>query len=290
MPISRSRSGLFVYTTQTGTSNPKFKCSYSLDERIDSEVAQLCWTLLHSIQPYLGDQVNINVKNHLGVVREAFPDPVQSWVVYYAALILGASDAALTLAVHNLGREARILARQIFEYTFKARYFATHPRQAKTELETEPFRDLWLLEDLGYDRRMARYRRLKAECLQLARKRPALYAHAKKTRRREPPSVPDSMGRKSRKRGATYGLHYRLRSQTMHGGILGMREVFTEQGIQFDSREADPNFTLADICRYLIAFLKIMNGVFSLGKTLEIDTFADDVKRIEDRLFSHLKK
>jgi Family of unknown function (DUF5677) len=240
--------------------------------------------------PIWATEVNITVKNHLGVVREAFPDPVQSWVVYYAALILGASDAALTLAIHNLGRGARILARQIFEYTFKARYFATHPRQAKTELEAEPFRELWLIEDLGYDRRMARYRRLKTECLKLARKRPALYADAKKTRRSEPPNVLDSMGRKSRMRGATYGLHYRLRSQTMHGGILGMREVFTTEGIQFDSREADPNLTLADICRYLIAFLKIMNGVFSLGKSAEIDAFADDVKRIEDRLFSHLKK
>jgi hypothetical protein len=215
---------------------------------------------------------------------------VQSWVIYYAALVLGASDAALTLAVHNLGREAKILARQIFEYTFKAQFFAGHPRQAKRELETGPFRELWLLEDLDYDRRRARYRRLKAECLQLARKRPKLYAYAKKTRRKEPPSVPDSMGRRSRQRVATYGLHYRLRSQTMHGSVLGMRDIFTEQGIQFDSREPDPNFALADICRYLIAFLRIMNGVLSLGKAKEIDASSDHIGRIERRLFSHLKK
>src|SRR5580692_8905548 len=67
MPISSSPSGLFVYTSQAG-SNPKFKCSYSLDERIDSELGQLCWTLLRSIQPYLGDHVNIRVRNHLGAV------------------------------------------------------------------------------------------------------------------------------------------------------------------------------------------------------------------------------
>ena len=270
-------------------SMPKFKCNYSLDERIDEQLGQLCWDLLRSIQPYLGDRVNIPLKTRQGVTRELLPDPVQVWTLYYAVLIAGAADGALTLSVHNLGREGRILVRQIFEYTFKAQYFAKHPRSAKRELETEPFRELWLLDDLGYDRRSSRYRKLRAECSQLAKKRPALYDYAKKTRRKEPPSVPESMGRPSRHRRGTYSFHYRLPSQTLHGGVLGIRDVFTSDGIRFDSRERNPNLALLDTCRYIVAFLKILNGVFSLGKSKDIDGLFDRVKRTEDRLLSYLK-
>ncbi len=267
----------------------KLKCSYQLDDRIDAELGQLCWDLLRAIQPYLGDRVDIPLRMRQATTRELLPDPVMVWTLYYASLILGASDGALTLSVHNLGREARILTRQVFEYLFKAQYFAKHPREARRELETEPFRELWLLDDLGYDRRTARYRRLKAECDLVAKKRPRLYEYAKKTRRKEPPTVPESMGRQSRRRRDAYGFHYRLPSRTLHGSVLGIRDTVTAEGVKFDSRDADPHLTLLDLARYLAAFLRILNGVFSLGKGKDIDRFSGRVRQVEDRLLTHLK-
>lgn len=284
MPLSRLKSDLLVDAGPSKRTTRKFICRYELDERIDRDLANLTQVTYRSLQSFLGDRVNITVNTRQGVTREPFPDPAQAWVIYCTSLIHGAADAAVTLAVHNLGREARILARQIFEYVFKSQYFCTHPLAAKRELETEPFRELWLLEDLGYDRRARRYRDLKRECAELARKRPALAAYAKKTRRKEPPSVPKSMGRGSRRSKEMYALHYRMPSQTLHAGVLGMRDVITEEGIQFDSRETYPNYVLIDVCRYVIVFARILNSTFSLNKGKEIGELVASLKPIEKRL------
>jgi hypothetical protein len=46
--------------------------------------------------------------------KQLLPNAVQVWVAYLGALVYGAADSALTLSLHNLGREARILERQIY--------------------------------------------------------------------------------------------------------------------------------------------------------------------------------
>lgn len=288
MPISQRPSGLLVVTHDATERGPKFKCRYELDERVNRDLANLCQKLYRDINGYLGERVNVRVVQHQGAVLEAIPDPVQAWVLYIAALIQGAADAALTLAVHNLGREAKIIVRQIFEYAFKAQYFASHRHEAKRELETEAFREVWMLDDLGYDRRRARYRNAVRESNALRRRRPVLYAYAKRTRYRESTSVPKTMGRRGKRRATTYALHYRVPSQTLHAGILGMRDVFREEGINFDSREPDPNYTILVLCRYLVLFLRLLNHVFDLGKKTEIDRDVRDLKVLDRTLQPHL--
>ncbi len=216
--------------------------------------------------------------------RESFPDAVQLWVIYCTALSYGAADAALTLVLHNLGREARILARQIFEYSAKAWYFKRHPRAAKRELESEPFRELYLLEDLGYDKRASRFRGINKLCNALNRARPALATYARKTRDRTPPTTKGLLGRKGRRTRETYALHYRIRSQTVHATVLGMRDVVTELGIAFDSREPEPNLTLLDICRYLLTLLRLLNDVLKLKAEYKIESLVSAFAAIEKSL------
>ncbi len=287
MSFKRTDSGIFIPAEQ----KPPFKCSYELDQRPDKDLANLFQRMYRAVQSILGAEAKFALKPRQGIEREMFPDAVQAWTIYLASLLHGVCDAALTLILHNLGREARILERQAFEYVAKAMYFQRHPRAAKREMEAEVFRDRHLLNQLGYDKRSKRYRNINGLCVDLAKKRPALAEYARKTMRSPPPSVPETLGPK-RKRGmarrtlAMYALHYRTASQTLHATVLGMREIITEQGVSFDGRLANPNMTLLFMARYVMAFLKLLDQVFTLGKTDELKAFEAELKPTEQRLFA----
>jgi len=287
MPYKKQASGLIVYTNEPEKPKP-FSCKYELDQRPDHELVNLTQRLYRSIQPFLGDKVNIRLKPRRGAVRDLIPDPVETWTIYCAVLIAGTADAALTAILHNLGREARALVRQVFECGAKAAYFAGHPRQAKLELESEPFRELELLDELGYDKRSARYRNLRRECAALARARPALARYAKKNR--DLPSVKTTVGRKkSRRTNKSYAFHYRIASQTVHAGVLGMRDVVSDEGFTFDGREKNPNLSLLFMSAYILVFLRVLNGVFKLGRDTEITAFTSEYDALNKRILAPLE-
>jgi hypothetical protein len=281
VPFKRNESGIFVPAGE----KPPFKCSYVLDERVDKQLANLFQRMYRAIQSLLGAQAKFNLKMRQGIERELFPDAVEAWTIYLASLLHGVCDAALTLIVHNLGRETRIMERQAFEYVTKAMYFQRHPRAAKREMEAEPFRERHLLDELGYDKRSKRYRNIEAICVALAKKRPALAEYARKTMKKVPPSVPETLGRKGLRRMVMYAHNYRMSSQTPHATVLGMREVITENGVQFDSRLANPNLSILFMARYVLVFLKLLDQVFKLEKASQVNAFEAELKPIEDRLF-----
>jgi hypothetical protein len=285
MSFKRNESGIFVPSAE----EPPFKCHYELDQRPDKELANLFQRMYRAIQSLLGDQAKLTLKPRQGIERELAPDAVETWTIYIASLLLGVCDAALTLILHNLGREARILERQAFEYVTKAMYFQRHPLAAKRELESEVFRERNLLDDVDYDKRSKRYRNNRVLCLALAKKRPALAAYARKTMKRAPPSVPETLGRKGRRRRTMYAYNYRMASQTAHATVLGMREVITEKGVQFDGRLANPNLSLLFMARYVLVFLKLLDQVFALGEAAAVKAFEAELEPVERRLFSAIE-
>lgn len=68
-------------------------------------------------------------------------------------------------------------------------------------------------------------------------------------------------------------LHYRVASQAVYATVLGMREVFTRQGITFASQQKNPNEVLWVIALYMIEYLRLQNDVFKLGRETKISTF-----------------
>jgi hypothetical protein len=286
VPFELNEAGILIPANK----RPPFKCSYELDQRVEKDLANLFQRMYRSIQSLLGEQAKLTLKPRQGIERELAPDAVEAWTIYIASLLHGICDAALTLILHNLGREARLLERQAFEYVTKAMYFQRHPRAAKRELESEVFRERHLLEEIGYDKRSKRYRNVRALCAALARKRPALAAYARKTMKRVPPAVADTLGRKGRRRLKMYAYNYRMSSQTTHATILGMRDVITEKGVQFDGRLPNPNLSLLFMGRYVLVFLKLLDQVFVLGKADIVKSLEDEFSPIEQRLFSAMKR
>lgn len=288
MAFKRTDSGIFVPAKEE---RPPFKCSYELDQRPDKDLANLFQRMYRAIPSMLGDEAKFTLKPRQAIARELAPDPVQAWTIYIASLLQGVCDAALTLLLHNFGREARIMERQAFEYVTKAMYYQRHSRAAKREMEAEVFRDRHLLRQLNYDRRSKRYRNIDALCVALAKKRPVLAKYARDTADRTPPTVPKTLGSRrnrglGKRRAAMYALHYRTASQTLHATILGMREVITENGVSFDGRLNNPNMSLLFMARYVLTFLKLLDEVFELGKADEVKALEDEFQPTEQRLFS----
>jgi hypothetical protein len=277
----RTASGLYLPPQKK-----KYSCPYELDERLEQDLVNLNQQLYRSIQRFLGTTANIKVAKATYFGKQLLPDAVQVWTLYCGALIAGAADAALTLSLHNMGREARILERQIFEYVMKAWYFKRHPRAARRELETFPFRDLHFLEQARFDRRKKRFRDVEKMCRALRISRPALARYAKRTANKEAPSVKDTIPRRkgSKELTAEYTRAYRWPSLTMHASVLGMAEVIKEEGIQFDSRLDDPNYTILFTSRFIMTFLTIVNDVFSLSRDSDIEKLNNELVKIEDRL------
>jgi hypothetical protein len=94
------------------------------------------------------------------------------------------------------------------------------------------------------------------------------------------------VGREGERTTANYAFHYRMASQTVHGGVLGMRDVIQESGIRFDGREANPNLALLFLASYLLPFLQVLDHVFKLKRATELASFKSRYDTISKRILA----
>lgn len=254
----------------------KFQCHYELDQRPDSDLVTLNQTAYRFIEAALGKNYPLRIED------DGLPNPVEYYLLYVAALIHGAADAVLTLILHNLGREARILERQIFEYWVRAQYYAGNPEEAKLYMLSTPFRERQILDELGYDKTAERYIRVQRECEEIF----ATYPDAAKYR--EPP-LRDILGPKEDERmTALYALNYRVHSQMAHGTIAGVGGVWGEDGLQLDSRQKNPNLSLEAVTAYVLGFLELMNKHLRISASAQIETLKDKFHIAQTRLWASM--
>jgi hypothetical protein len=252
--------------------NSPFKCSYELDQRVDKELVKLNQSLYRSLQSSLGPTYN------LAYAPDGMPDAVQYYLIYVAVLIYGAADAALTLVLHNLGREARVLERQIFEYWLRAAYFSDHPEEARVALHSTPFQELALLDELGYSKDSERYRDVVRVCDEIADELPQVAKY------REPSVRSIIDPRNNAELARFYALHYRASSQMAHASFNGVGGVWDLNGLSFDSRQANPNYTLVQVTSYILAFMMLLDKELSLSMSSELEAFKDKFLNIQGRL------
>jgi len=265
---------------------PKFTCSYNLDDRLDRDLVNLTQGLYRFIPVAIKGSFPFKAVRTRLVDVQYQPEPAQIWLASSAVLAYGCADAALTLTLHNLGREAEVLGRQVFEHVLRAYYYVQHRRTAKHQFELAPFRELRLLRDLGYDRRKKRYRDLIKFCDAVKKSRPKLATMAsgtakEKTKGKEP-DVMTMLGRKTKRAKYTYALWYRVPSQLSHGTVLGMTELFDEQGrMTMDSRLTNPNRTLVQVSANLILLIELLNREFRLHQDSAIKRFKAEFQRLQ---------
>jgi hypothetical protein len=253
--------------------NRAFSCRYELDQRPDSELVNFNQELYRSIPQIIGDKADIPLD------EDNLPDAVHYYLLYTSALVHGAADAALTLILHNLGREARIHERSIFEYWVRAKFYSDNPEIAKLALRASLFQEREILDRLGYDKTSPRYTELNATCQSVEPRYPDAVRYKE-------PSLGQILGSgKSEQLTQFYTFHYRLSSQTAHAAFAGSGGIMTEQGVQFDGREPDPNISLVAIITYLIAFIELLASKLELAEGMR--RLPDLRKRwntIQDRL------
>jgi len=282
MHLKRQASGLYVVSSGGPPQVPSTTCSIQLDTRIDRRLINLFQRLYRSIGQAQAGGFKIRMLPRRGLPMKFTFDPIEAWTMYFAVLIYGAAEAALILDLHNLGRETKLLERSIFEYLCVALYYSKHPREADDELLAEPIRELELLEALGYDRRRKRFKDVAALARQLRLKRPGQVRRLAKYKNlhRKIGVVKAGIRTLGGSIKSHYALHYRVPSQVVHGTVLGLREVVTNQGITFDSRQKNPNVVLWTISLYLIEFLRLQNRVFSLGFQASITQYEKDLTQL----------
>jgi hypothetical protein len=81
-----------------------------------------------------------------------------------------------------------------------------------------------------------------------------------------------------------YALHYRVTSQMAHATFAGSGNIWSEDGVSFDSREALPNFAIESSTVYLLAFLELVDKHLELGVSRAVDEF----KRRWNEIFNRL--
>jgi hypothetical protein len=249
-----------------------FRCSYKLDQRPDGELVNLYQTSYRFFNSAIGDTHNLPVD------ADGFPDAVQYYLLYVAALISGAADAALTLTLHNLGREARLLGRQIFEYWVRASYYASNPAEAKALMLSTPFREKEILDELRYDRSLERYKNVETECDYVLKRFPSFVIHVE-------PSVRRLVGAKNDPTAsAIYTFFYRIPSQAGHATGAGFGSVMREEGVVLDSRESNPNIGLFFEAWILQQSLTLLNDYLKLGIETKLVELAEELTAIESRL------
>ena len=190
------------------------------------------------------------LEGHTRIRRDSdgLPDAVHYYLLYTSALIHGAADAALTLVLHNLGREARLYERHIFECWVRSKYFSENPDEASLALRATPFQEKQILDRLGYDKSRERYQELLETCKIVEKATPEARSY------REP-----SIGQILSDEDATlYSFHYRVPSQVAHASFQGAGGVITDKGLQFNSQLEDPNLAISAITTYLLAFIDIL--------------------------------
>jgi len=196
------------------------------------------------------------------------------WLAYTAALAYGAADALLLCVLHNRGREAIILERQIVEYFIRARYYNEHPDEARLEFLAWPLRDKKFLDDIGLDTGSERYRAAEAACRVVQVKFPEAYKYADANRGRERHFAGMYGDMNDASVRAEYAFKIRRTSQTLHGSVVGMQDVLDFRdgfiGIKFDSRSDDPNFCIESATIHLIEFLNVINATLALNRDADV--------------------
>jgi hypothetical protein len=249
-----------------------FDCHYELGQRPDHELVNLFQESYRFIKVALGDSYNLPLDG------DGLPDAVQYYLLYAAALIHGAADASLTLTLHNLGREARIIGRQIFEYWIRAQYYANNPSSAKLFMLSTPFTEREILDQLGYDKSLERYKNLQNECAAVLARFPEFKVYSEPVLRSMVGAKHDPIATKF------YAFLYRIPSQTIHATGAGFGTVMREEGVAVDSRETNPNIGLHMETWIALRFLALMNDHLSIDtgpKVVELDV---RLQAIGDRL------
>jgi hypothetical protein len=235
----------------------KFSCHYDLDQRPHRDLVNFTQYLYRLIPELIVGRTAIERG------PDGLPDAVHYYFLYTAALIHGSADAALTLILHNLGREARLQERQIFECWVRAKYYSDNPEVAALALRATPFQEKQILEQLKYDKSRTRYREISEVCKQIE----LMYPDAKEYRE---PSIWEILRSNEDKEASSfYTFHYRLSSQVAHATFQAAGGVITEEGLQFDSRLPDPNLTLRAIVTYLLAFTDLLSKQLMLQRGVE---------------------
>jgi hypothetical protein len=252
----------------------KFRCNYSLDEAVDRDSVDLCQRVYRLIQSSLKAHVD------LPLASDGYPEAVPYYMIYCAALIYGAADAATTLVLHNLGREARLFERQIFECWVRAKYYVDNPNEARKAMLATPFAERRILDGLGYEKESPRYKSLIEACDQVI----AVEPDAGRYRELSisdilRPHENDDLRR-------LYTLQYRIPSQMAHGTFAGVGGVLSEAGISFDSRETLPTYTIGTITVYILAFLQILNEVFKLDLEKELAEMEIRRGELQSRMYA----
>jgi hypothetical protein len=250
----------------------QFQCHYELDQRPDRELVNLYQESYRFIRTSIGDTSNVRLD------ADGFPDGVQYFLLYAAALIHGAADASLTLTLHNLGREARIIGRQVFEYWIRAGFYANNPAEAKALLLSTPFAEREILDELGYDKTLDRYKDLEKDSNEILSRFPEFKVHREPKLRRLVGDKHDPVATKF------YAFLYRIPSQTIHAAGGGIGTVMREEGIAFDSRDANPNIELHIETWIVLQFLTLINAKLNLGVDAKLDELRARLEAIRARL------
>jgi hypothetical protein len=245
------------------------KCDTALDTRVDSELIGLCQRATQLLPEFF-------TRFRMQLDSDGVPaNASELWLAYTAALAYGAADALLLCVLHNRGREAIIVERQIVEYFFRAKYYAEHPEEARFEFLAWPLRDKKFLDDIGLETGSERYRAAEDACDLVQKKFPDAYryAEAKRGRERDFASMYGDMNEASVR--AEYAFKIRRTSQTLHASVVGMQDVldFSSDGvigIKFDSRSDDPNFCIESATIHLIEFLNIINATLALTREADV--------------------
>ena len=132
-------------------------CGTPLDQRIDKDLLVLNQRATNML-PRFFEGVRME---QVGGVPVRFGEV---WLAYLAAEMYGNADTALIAIVHNRGRQARILERQMYEMMVKAQYYTQHEKDARLEYLAMPFRDLeepWRYRNWDRDLLYAEIRNIK---------------------------------------------------------------------------------------------------------------------------------
>jgi hypothetical protein len=249
-----------------------FNCHYELDQRPDRELVNLFQESYRFIKVALGDNYDLPLGS------DGLPDAVQYYLLYAAALIHGAADASLTLTLHNLGREARILGRQIFEYWIRAQYYANNPPDAELLMLSAPFTEREILDQLGYDKSLERYKNLENSCAWVLAQFPGFKVYSEPGLRSIVGAKHDPVATKF------YAFLYRIPSQTIHATGAGLGTVMREEGVAFDSRETNPNIGLHIETWLVVRFLALMNDHLNINIGPKVAEFETRLQAVRDRL------
>jgi hypothetical protein len=249
-----------------------FRCSYELDKRLDRDLVTLNQELYRFIPQAPGAKVVLSSDD------DRIPNAVDYYLVYVSALIHGAADAALTLTLHNLGREARLLERHVFECWIRAAYYVANPAEARLALLSTARQEKRLLDDLGYDKGSERYERV----ADVAHKIDGKFRQARTYREPTLAYILRQLGNEKLER--TYAFMYRVPSQMAHASFNGKGGVITDEGISFDSREPLPNFGIRSVTACLIDFLSLLEEHFKLGVEDDLAAFKARWKDIESKI------